>query len=113
MAIKFGDILQNQNSAYPIVEASNNDIKGVIFHSSLPGDADFPNKRAAGTILVDTSADKMYFYKGADLTNNNWGDSSNWEVLATGSGETIQTNNLSVSIPSGALVRTVYQWANN
>ncbi len=101
MAIKFGDILQNQNSAYPIVEASNNDIKGVIFHSSLPGNGDFPNKRALGTILVDTSADKMYFYKGADLTNGNWGNNTNWEVLATGTGETIQTTNLPVSIPTG------------
>lgn len=101
MAIKFGDILQNQNSAYPIVEASNNDIKGVIFHSALPTGTDFPNKRALGTILVDTSADKMYFYKGADLTNSEWGTNSNWEVLATGTGETIQTSNLSVSIPSG------------
>ena len=101
MAIKFGDILQNQNSAYPIVEASNNDIKGVIFSTGLPAAGDFPNKRALGTILVDTSADKMYFYKGADLTNGNWGTNSNWEVLATGTGETIQTSNLSVSIPSG------------
>jgi hypothetical protein len=101
MAIKFGDILQNQNSAYPIVEASNNDIKGVIFSTGLPANGDFPNKRALGTILVDTSANKMYFYKGADLTNGEWGTTSNWEVLATGAGETIQTDNLVVSIPDG------------
>ena len=101
MAIKFGDILQNQNSAYPIVEASNNDIKGVIFSTSLPAAGDFANKRALGTILVDTSADKMYFYKGADTTNGNWGDNNNWEVLATGTGETIQTTDLPVSIPTG------------
>ena len=101
MAIKFGDILQNQNAAYPIVEASNNDIKGVIFSTGLPGNTDFPNKRALGTILVDTSADKMYFYKGNDLANGTWGDNNNWEVLATGAGETIQTSNLVVSIPEG------------
>jgi hypothetical protein len=101
MAIKFGDILQNQNSAYPIVEASNNDIKGVIFSTALPSGSDFPNKRALGTILVDTSADKMYFYKGSDLSNGQWGTNSNWEVLATGTGETIQSTNLPVSIPSG------------
>lgn len=101
MAIKFGDILQNQNSSYPIVEASNNDIKGVIFSTGLPAAGDFSNKRALGTILVDTSADKMYFYKGADLTNGEWGTNSNWEVLATGTGETIQTTDLPVSIPTG------------
>tara|TARA_R100001440_G_scaffold75720_1_gene103743 strand:+ start:1448 stop:3145 length:1698 start_codon:yes stop_codon:yes gene_type:complete len=103
MAIKFGDILQNQNAAFPIVEASNNDIKGVIFSNSLPGENDFPNKRALGTILIDNSvgAQKMYIYKGGDLANGTWGTNSNWEVFATGAGETIQTNNLVVSIPDG------------
>lgn len=102
MAIKFGDILQNQNSAYPIVEASNNDIKGVIFATSLPGNTDFPNKRALGTILINNSvgAQKMYIYKGANLADATWGNNDNWEVFATGTGETIQTTNLSVSIPS-------------
>jgi hypothetical protein len=101
MAIKFGDILQNQNSDYPIVDASGNDLKGVIFATSLPGTTDYPNKRALGTILVDTSADKMYYYKGANLSNGNWGNADNWEVLATGSGETIQTSDIAVSIPAG------------
>lgn len=101
MAIKFGDILQNQNTDYPIVDASGNDLKGVLFGTALPGDSDYPNKRALGTIFVDTAADKMYFYKGADTTDSNWGDSDNWEVLATGSGETIQTDDIAVSIPSG------------
>ena len=100
MAIKFGDILQNQNAAYPIVEASNNDIKGLIFSTGLPGETDFPNKRALGTILVDTSQDKMYFYTGDDLANGTWGNSNNWNLLATGTGETIQGSDLVVSIPS-------------
>lgn len=101
MAIKFGDILQNQNTDYPIVDASGNDLKGVLFGTSLPGTSDFPNKRALGTIFVDTSADKMYFYKGADLLDATWGNADSWEVLATGSGETIQTTDIAVSIPSG------------
>ena len=101
MAIKFGDILQNQNSAYPIVDGSNNDIKGVIFSSGLPADADFPNKRALGTILVDTSNDKMYFYTGANLNDNTWGNTDNWSEMAQGSGETVQTEDIPISIPSG------------
>jgi hypothetical protein len=101
MAIKFGDILQNQNSAYPIVDGSNNDIKGVIFSTGLPGAGDFPNKRALGTILVDTAADKMYFYKGADLANDTWSDTDNWSEMAQGSGETIQTEDIPISIPTG------------
>ena len=101
MAIKFGDILQNQNSAYPIVDGSNNDIKGVIFSSGTPGDTDFPNKRALGTILVDTSADKMYFYTGNDLENATWSNTDNWSEMAQGSGETIQTEDIPISIPTG------------
>ena len=101
MAIKFGDILQNQNSAYPIVDGSNNDIKGVIFSSGLPGSGDFPNKRALGTILVDTGADKMYFYTGNDLENATWSNTDNWSEMAQGSGETIQTADIPISIPTG------------
>ena len=101
MAIKFGDILQNQNSAYPIVDGSNNDIKGVIFSSGLPGSGDFPNKRALGTILVDTGADKMYFYTGNDLENATWSNTNNWSEMAQGSGETIQTADIPISIPTG------------
>ena len=101
MAIKFGDILQNQNSAYPIVDGSNNDIKGVIFSSGLPGSGDFPNKRALGTILVDTGADKMYFYTGNDLENATWSNTDNWSEMAQGSGETIQTEDIPISIPTG------------
>lgn len=101
MAIKFGDILQNQNTDYPIVDASGNDLKGVLFGTALPGNSDFPNKRALGTIFVDTSALKMYFYKGADLLDATWGNTDNWEILATGSGETIQTSDIAVSIPTG------------
>ena len=101
MAIKFGDILQNQNAAYPIVEASNNDVKGLIFSTGLPEETDFPNKRALGTILVDTNDEKMYFFTGNTIDNATWGSSANWELLATGSGETIQTTDLPVNIPAG------------
>jgi len=101
MAIKFGDILQNQNSAYPIVDGSNNDIKGVIFSTGLPAAGDFPNKRALGTILVDTAADKMYFYKGGDLANATWSNTANWSEMAQGDGETIHTANIPVSIGAG------------
>jgi uncharacterized protein YjbI with pentapeptide repeats len=87
MAIKFGDILQNQNTDYPIVDASGNDLKGVLFGTALPSGTDFPNKRALGSIFVDTSALKIYMYQGADLTNAEWGDSSNWMEMAQGSGE--------------------------
>lgn len=101
MAIKFGDLLENQNTAYPVVDAHGNNVKGIIYATGLPADADYPNKRVAGCLLVDTDSAKMYVYKGADLTDGNWGDSNNWEAFATGSGETIETTDIPVSIPSG------------
>lgn len=101
MAIKFGDILQNQNSAYPIVDGSNNDLKGVLFSAGLPATTDFPNKRALGTVLVDTANLKLYLYIGADLLNATWGNSNSWSEIAQGSGESIQTSNIPVAIGAG------------
>jgi hypothetical protein len=99
MAIKFGDTLENQNSNYPIVDASGNNVKGVIFHTGLPSGTDFPNKRALGAILVDTSAKVVYTYKGTDITNGNWGNPDNWEEI--GAGESIQTSSLPVAVGAG------------
>ena len=101
MAIKFGDLLENQNSAYSIVDAHGNNVKGIIYATGLPTGTDYPNKRVLGCLLVDTDSAAMYVYKGADLDDSTWGSAANWEQFATGSGETIQTDNLAVSIPEG------------
>ena len=101
MPIKFGDLLENQNTTYAVVDGTNNSVKGLIFNTGLPGDAEFPNKRALGCLLVDTSNDAMYIYTGADLTDENWGEPTNWASFATGDPETQQTDDLPVSIPAG------------
>jgi hypothetical protein len=79
MAIKFGDSLENQNADYPIVNAFANNVKGIIFNAGLPGNADFPEKREIGALLIDTTANNLYVYNGADTTDGNWGNSANWE----------------------------------
>lgn len=99
MAIKFGDTLENQNSNYPIVDASGNNVKGVIFHTGLPSETEFPNKRTLGAILVDTVAKVVYTYKGADTTNTNWGNADNWEEI--GAGESLQYSDLPVAVGTG------------
>lgn len=99
MAIKFGDTLENQNSAYPIVDASGNNLKGVIFSTGLPGSGDFPNKRANGAILIDTSNDKVYVYQNSDTGDTPWSTATNWEQIGKAS-DVFQTSNISYSIGS-------------
>ena len=101
MPIKFGDLLENQNNTYAVVDGTNNSVKGLIFATSLPDDTDYPNLRAEGCLLVDEDSGAMYIYTGADLTDTNWGDENNWASFATGDPETQQTDDLPVSIPAG------------
>lgn len=79
MAIKFGDTLENQNSNYPIVDATGNNAKGIIYV------ADWTNgnlngipaaKRATGTIGVATDDGRVYVYTNASTLNgtNLWDD---------------------------------------
>lgn len=99
MAIKFGDELVNQNSSYPIVDASGNNLKGVIFSTGLPGAGDFANKRANGTILIDTTNDKVYVYQNSDTGNTPWSTASNWEQIGKAS-DVFQTSDINYSIGS-------------
>ena len=101
MPIKFGDLLENQNTSYAVVDGTNNSVKGLIFATGLPSGADYPNLRADGCLLVDEDSGAMYIYTGADLSNGNWGNSANWASFATGDPETQQTTDLPVSIPAG------------
>jgi len=101
MAIKFGDTLENQNSAYPIVDATTGvNLKGVIFSDGIPGAAEFPNARANGTILVDTSNDKVYVYQNANTDNTSWSTASNWTEVALGTAESVLTEAINYSIGS-------------
>lgn len=101
MAIKFGDKLENQNSAYPIVDATSGvNLKGVIFSDGLPAAGEFPNARANGTILVDTTNDKVYVYQNSDVGNTPWSTADNWTEVALGTAESVLDDVINYSIGS-------------
>lgn len=83
MAIKFGDTLENQNSDYPIVDASANNVKGFLNVASLSGtnlQAIPAAKRSSSALVVDAAAGIIYVYTGSDLEDGNWDDTANWAV---------------------------------
>lgn len=91
MAIKFGDTLENQNSDYPVIDATGHNVKGVIYLASwTEGNLEgIPaNKRAQGTIAVDKATGKLYVYTNANTADgtNLWDDpdGSSWEEQAGG-----------------------------
>ena len=101
MPIKFGDLLENQNNTYAVVDGTNNSVKGLIFATSLPATTAYPNLRAEGCLLVDENSGAMYIYTGSTLNDSDWGNHDNWASFATGDPETQQTDDLPVSIPAG------------
>ena len=82
MAIKFGDTLENQNAAYPIVDVDGNNIAGVhhvttFSQAALEG---VPvNTRRQGSIVIAKDTGKVYIYLATDTSdgtgsNNLWKD---------------------------------------
>jgi hypothetical protein len=82
MAIKFGDTLENQNAAYPIVDVDGNNIAGVhhvttFSQAALEG---VPvNTRRQGSIVIAKDTGKVYIYLASDTadgtgSNNLWKD---------------------------------------
>ena len=101
MAIKFGDTLENQNNAYPIVDATTGvNLKGVIFSDGIPASNEFPNARANGTILVDTTNNKVYVYQNSDITDTPWSTADNWKEVALGTAESVLEDAINYSIGS-------------
>lgn len=91
MAIKFGDTLENQNTDYPIVDGTSNNIKGIIYVSTW-SDAQLQGvpatKRAEGTIAVAKDTGALYVYTSSTLTDgtNLWNDADGtaWQEQAGG-----------------------------
>jgi len=82
MAIKFGDTLENQNTAYPIVDVDGNNVAGV-HHVSTFSEAVLAavpvNTRRQGSIVIAKDTGKVYIYLDSDTadgdgTNNLWKD---------------------------------------
>lgn len=90
MAIKLSDVIENINVNYPVVDATGNHIKGILFSDAVPAIdnsflIDIPaTKRSVNCILVATGEEKIYIYTGADISPVEWGDSDNWAAISGG-----------------------------
>ena len=86
MAIKFGDELVNQNSDYPIVDATGNNIAGLCYVASFTDGnlSGIPNpKRKTGTIVVAEDTGNLYVWGGGDGSGTNFATAadSDWSAF--------------------------------
>ena len=89
MAIKFPDILENNNPNFPLVDITS--LRGVaipLTDINLTGSNIPEAKRNPGVIVFDTTAQKFYGYSGPDATSLEWLDPANWNELGGGGGDT-------------------------
>jgi len=116
MAIKFSDVIENINSNYPVVDATGNHIKGVLFSDAasatetvileaIPGP-----KRALNCVLIATAEQKIYIYTGTDLSNTEWGNSENWAAI---SGDPENNPQGGITLGSDPAYDDVYLLTNN
>lgn len=95
MAIKFGDTLENQNTAYPIVDVVGDNVAGVHIVDDFANDhliAIPANARRTGSIVVAKDTGKAYIFigTGGDITGNNnsddeWGHAAGTNWIPAGS----------------------------
>ena len=90
MAIKFGDTLENQNTAYPIVDIVGENVAGIFIVDSFI-DANLEDipvaSRRNGSFVIDKATSKIYIYDGsasvADGTNLwNDADGTSWSSIS-------------------------------
>ncbi len=115
MAIYYPDILEHNNSSYPLLDATS--LKGTAYPlASISTTGSIPaDKRNVGMIVFDSGSGKFYGYKGSNVSN--WATASNWIEFGSGSGagETIQTGSFlySGSYNSAASAITLYSKDTN
>jgi len=92
MAIFFPDILENNNTNYPLVDATS--LKGTAYPlASINNTGSIPSdKRNVGTIVFDSGSGKFYGFKGSSVSN--WNTGSNWIEFGSGSGGGTTVNHL-------------------
>jgi len=91
MALKFPDILEHNNSNFPLVDITS--LRGVAYPlNELNDTGSIPaNKRNPGTIVfVSGSEQAFYGFKGAHASD--WDDPSNWSIINTGGTGSFVTN---------------------
>jgi len=95
MAIKFGDTLENQNTAYPIVDVVGDNVAGIHIIDDFANDhliAIPANARRTGSIIVAKDTGKAYIFTGTgdDITGDNnssneWGHAAGTNWVPAGS----------------------------
>lgn len=95
MAIKFGDTLENQNSAYPIVDVVGDNIAGVHIIDDFANDhliAIPANARRTGSLVVAKDTGKAYIFTGTggdiagdNNSGNEWGHAAGTNWVPAGS----------------------------
>lgn len=68
MAIKFGDTLENQNTAYPIVDIVGENVAGIFIVDSFTDEklGLIPsNSRRNGSFVIDKATSNIYIYDGS------------------------------------------------
>jgi len=91
MAIKFPDSITQNNSNYITVSAIDGDVQGIYFVDTIAerdavGNADIAldNHRALGTVVFVGTVG--YIYEGANLTDIEWADATNWITFGSSGG---------------------------
>jgi hypothetical protein len=91
MPLNYPDILQHNNSVYPIVDSNN--ILGSVFVTGSDteqyGISEY--KRKLGMIVYFSSSQDFKYYKGGTTSSGDWGTAANWEVLG---GNSVNTGSL-------------------
>ena len=92
MALLYPDILENNNSNFPLVNATS--LKGTAYPlASINNTGSIPSdKRNVGTIVFDSGSGKFYGFKGSSVSN--WNTGSNWIEFGSGSGGGTTVNHL-------------------
>lgn len=92
MAIFFPDILENNNTNYPLVNVTS--LKGTAYPlASISNTGSIPaDKRNVGAIVFDSGSGKFYGFKGSSVSN--WDTGSNWIEFGSGSGGGSTANHL-------------------
>jgi hypothetical protein len=84
MAIYYPDILEHNNSNYPLLDPTF--LKGTAYPlASISTTGSIPaDKRNVGMIVFDSGSGKFYGYKGSSVSS--WATASNWIEFGSGSG---------------------------
>ena len=84
MPLNYPDILQHNNSVYPIVDSNN--ILGSVFVTGSDGEqyGISEYKRKLGMIVYFSSSQDFKYYKGGTTASGDWGTSGNWSALGGG-----------------------------